>query len=137
MSECGRELTWAGGTHRFDLGAEPVLKMLGAGPAPMPFDLVQFCGPGAILRGQFGDTPAACFRRFEENVYSLEDVERIVALGLYGGGMPAAKAVALVKEHVVGKPLGKNAVLAYEILAALFVGAASPADSASSANLPT
>ena len=38
------------------------------------------------LPGQYGNTPAACFRRFEEGVYSISDVERVIEWGLIGGG---------------------------------------------------
>jgi len=85
---------------------------------------------GPALAGQFGATPSACLKRFEEGVYSIEDIERVILLGLIGGGAPPATALDLVKCHVRGKPLAKNAVVAYEILGALFIGAKVPAPEA-------
>lgn len=123
MSDCGRRIKWAGGEHEFDLGNERVLAMLradGMVPAPTAFLLRGYVGK-AILDGQFGGTPAACLKRFDQGVYSVSDVERIIELGLYGGGLTASDAVDLVDAHVRGKPLAENAVIAYEVLAALFV----------------
>ena len=63
-------------------------------------------------------------KRFEEGVYATDDVERILELALCGGGMPAREVDVLLNEHVRNKPVGPNAVVAFEVLAALFVGAA-------------
>lgn len=125
MNECAREMTWAGGAHVFNLNEPTVIKMMlgNLGPMPTAFVLAGYIG-GPMLKGQFGDTPAACLKRFEQSVYSTDDIERIIALGLYGGGsVGAADAIALVDKHVKGKPLAPSALLAYEILGALFIGA--------------
>ncbi|WP_246515378.1 gene transfer agent family protein [Bradyrhizobium diversitatis] len=44
-----------------------------------------------------------------------------------GGGMDVDEAFALVKEHVTGKPLAANALIASEVISALFVGVAEAA----------
>jgi hypothetical protein len=108
MSECARELSWAGGKHRFDLNTPWVRQNLAMRGLP----------------GQFGDTPAACLKRFDEGVYSQQDVERVIYLGLIGGGTADADARKLVRDHVAIGPISPNAVLAFEVLTALFIGAA-------------
>jgi tail tube GTA-gp10-like protein len=75
------------------------------------------------LAGQYGDTPAACLKRFLQSEYSIRDIENVIALGLVGGGMDVEDALALVKDHVTGKPLAANALIASEVVSALFVGA--------------
>lgn len=107
MSDSAREITWAGGTHVFDLNHKSALLRM------------QVIG----LPGQYGNTPAACFRRFEEGVYSIGDVERIIEWGLIGGGKTSRAASQIVDDHVRGKPLAANAILAMNVLTALFVGA--------------
>lgn len=107
MSKCAKSINWAGGTHVFDLNSPRVAWMLGKSPFP----------------GQFGDTPAACLRRFEESVFSPVDVERIIEMGLIGGGTGRNEAAGLVASHVRGEPIAANALIAYEILANLFTGA--------------
>lgn len=126
MTECGRRLKWAGGEHDFDLGAPRALKILAGDLGGIPHAFIcrgYFYAVGGALDGQFGDTPAACLKRFEQGVYSIQDVERIIEIALYGGGMSAGEAVARVDKHVRGRPLAANALIAYEVLAALFVGA--------------
>jgi hypothetical protein len=71
--------------------------------------------------GQFGSTPAACLKRFDEGVYSPDDIERVIRIGLIGGGMSPDEADALVFEHVRGKPLSDNAAFAFQVLATLFM----------------
>ena len=78
---------------------------------------------GKPLEGQHGATPAACLKRFIEQVYSVSDVENVIALGLIGGGMDTDDAFDLVAKHVTGQPLAANALIASEVIAALFVGA--------------
>lgn len=105
-SDCARELEWPGGKHVFDLGRPWVRNVL----------LVRG------LPGQFGDTEAACLRRFHDQVFSTDDVDRLLELGLIGGGLSREEAEKLIDQHVIGKPIAPNAVIAFEILAALFVG---------------
>lgn len=100
-------ITWAGGSHAFDLTSRRVSWMLLQAQHPFP--------------GQYGTTPAACLKRFEESVYSPDDIERVIRIGLIGGGMSEDEADALVFEHVRGKPQSANATVAFSVLASLFV----------------
>jgi hypothetical protein len=124
---CARQIQFAGKVRTFNLNDPKVLAMISGG-----FELKRVArmvtiarlGIGrAPLAGQYGDTPAACLQRFREQVYSVEDVENVIALGLIGGGMAEDEAFALVDEHVTGKPLAANALIASETIAALFAGA--------------
>jgi hypothetical protein len=110
MSDSARTVTWAGGSNTFDLNSPRVAWMLRQAMRPFP--------------GHFGDTPAACLKRFEESVYSPDDVERILRIGLIGGGMSESEADVMIADHVRNQPLAPNATVAFEVLAALFVGAA-------------
>lgn len=101
-----KSITWAGGTHAFNLSHKWVVQSLAIRGLP----------------GQFGNTPAACLQRFERGVYSPNDIERVFELGLIGGGLSQSEAVSLVANHVRGQPMAGNAVIAFELLASLFVG---------------
>jgi hypothetical protein len=101
MTETSREITWAGGTHTFDLGHPWVRRVM----------------------SYRGLTPAAALARFEGGNYTPEDVERLIELGLIGGGMSDRDAEALLDAHVRGKPLGHCTAVASMALVALFVGA--------------
>jgi hypothetical protein len=118
-----RRIKFAGKTRTFNLNDPKVLAMI-AGGAKLKnvarMITIARLGIGrAPLAGPYGDTPAACHRRFVEKVYSALDVENVIALGLIGGGTPEDEAFVLVDEHVVGKPLEANALIASEIIAAL------------------
>ena len=104
--KCARQIAWAGGTHTFSLNH------------PWVRNVLSFRG----IPGPNGDTPAACLARFDAANYSIADVERIIELGLIGGGMAERDVDALLDSHVRGQPLGPNAMIAMEVLAALFVG---------------
>ena len=69
-SKCARIVTWAGGTHTFDLSH------------PYVWNVLSIRG----LPGPNGATPVACLARFDSGTYSLDDVERVLELGLIGGG---------------------------------------------------
>jgi len=112
--ECAREITWAGGTHTFNLNEPRVRLMMKVRGFP----------------GQFGNTPAACLRRFSENIYSSDDVERVLEWGLIGGGLSSNEANRLLSENVRHRPIAPNAMAAFEVIAALFVGAANVGASA-------
>ena len=99
----GQELTWAGGTHRFNLNHPWVRNVLN-------------------VRGIDGTSPAACLRRFEEGLYSENDAARVIELGLIGGGMSRSEAAHLVNEHVRRGPLMPSALVASVVLQSLFVG---------------
>lgn len=101
MTETSREITWSGGTHAFDLGHPWVRRVM------------SYRGPA----------PAAVLSHFETGSYSPEDVERLIELGLIGGGMPERDVEALLDAQVRGKPLGPNVIIASTVLAALLVGA--------------
>lgn len=123
MNPCQREITWSGGTHTFNLNNPRVLKVLNGDPdAPKMMRTRNGIFEFAPLRGQYGDTPAACLRRFEEGVYSIPDVERVLLYGLWGGGMKFADADALIEQFVRGQPVAANAVVAFEVITRLFVG---------------
>ncbi len=107
MNECAREITWAGGQHVFNLNEKRVRAILSMRGLP----------------GQYGPTPAACLKRFEDGIYSISDVERVLELGLAGGGMPARDIAKIMDEHVRSKPLAPNALVAVAVLTGLFVGA--------------
>jgi hypothetical protein len=109
MSKCAKTINWNGGSHVFDLNHPRSAWMLQLHQAPFP--------------GQFGDTPAACLRRFEEGVYSPTDIEQIFRIGLIGGGLSENEADHLVSQHVRGVPIAENAVIAVEVLSNLFTGA--------------
>ncbi|WP_211912609.1 GTA-gp10 family protein [Tardiphaga alba] len=72
--------------------------------------------------GQYGDTPTACLRRFDERVYSPNDVEQIIRIGLIGGGESPESADAIIATHITGQPMATNAMLANAVLVRLFVG---------------
>ncbi|WJR76017.1 gene transfer agent family protein [Bradyrhizobium sp. NP1] len=110
--QCAREITWAGGTHTFTLNHPWVRNVLSFRGIP---------GPG-------GNSPAACLAQFEAGNYSPDDVERVIELGLIGGGTPEREVEALLDTHVRNKPLGPNILIAHQVLAALFVGTPEPTE---------
>jgi hypothetical protein len=105
-SKCARNVTWAAGTHTFDLSHPHVWKVLSIRGLP----------------GVNGATAVACLARFDSGSYSLDDVERVLELGLIGGGASKAEADKILTDHVRGKPILPNALLAMQVLSALFVG---------------
>jgi hypothetical protein len=109
--KCARAITWAGGSHTFNLNH------------PWVRNVLSFRG----IPGPNGDTPAACLSRFDAGTYSIDDVERVLELGLIGGGMTRREADAVLMAHIRGKPLAPNVMIALEVLAALFVGDANAA----------
>lgn len=118
-----RQLKFAGKVRTFNLNDPRVLAMISGGAQLKKVArMITICRLGigrAPLAGQYGDSPAACHRRFLEKVYSATDVENVIALGLIGGGMAEDEAFALIDEHVTGKPLEANALIASETIAAL------------------
>ena len=105
-SKCARIVKWAGGTQTFDLSHPYVWSVLSIRGLP----------------GVNGATPVACLARFDSGNYSLDDVERVLELGLIGGGSSKAEANKLLTDHVRGKPILPSALLAMQVLSALFVG---------------
>lgn len=100
----GREITWAGGTHMFDLGHPWVRRVIS-------------------WRGINGHAPHALLTRFGAEIYSSEEVERVIELGMVGGGTSEREVDALLDAHVRGKALATNVALATAILTAFVVGA--------------
>ena len=123
MNPCERTIKWVGGTHNFTLNDPRVLAVLnGATDAPKMLRTKTGVATLDQLTGHNGDTPAACLRRFEDGSYSIPDVERVLLYGLWGGGMKFSDAHDQITEHVTGQPVHLNAVVAYGVLADLFVG---------------
>jgi hypothetical protein len=105
-NECARVISWAGGKNTFNLNH------------PWVRNVLSFRG----IPGPNGNTPAACLSRFDAGNYSIDDVERVLELGLIGGGLSKRDAEAVLAAHVRSKPLAPNVLIAIEVLAALFVG---------------
>ena len=126
---CARKVKFAGEVRTFNLNDPTVLGLIAGGMTAM------MSGASAETHRRFaltpplvgpnGDTPAACMRRFVESNYSVRDIENVIGLGLIGGGMSERTAWSMVDEHVVGQPLAANALIASEVIGALFVGAES------------
>jgi len=124
---CARTIMFAGEARVFNLNTPKTLAAMSAGNLLNDMPLAMKFGGRAPLEGQYGNTPAACLKRFLQTEYSVSDIENVIALGLIGGGMSVDAAFDLVAEHVTGKPLAANAVIASEVISALFVGAAEAA----------
>jgi hypothetical protein len=126
-NRCARQISFAGKVRTFNLNDPKVFAMIAGGAKLKQVSrmiTIARLGIGrAPLAGQYGDTPAACHKRFLEKIYSATDVENVITLGLIGGGMAEDQAFALVDEHVVGNPLEANALIASETIAALFADA--------------
>lgn len=101
--KCARVITWAGGTHTFTLADRWVQRVIS-------------------WRGINGYSPSASLARFETGSYTADDVERVIELGLLGGGAPEREVEALLDAHVRGKPLAPNALIANAILSAQLIG---------------
>jgi hypothetical protein len=97
-------IIWSGGEHIFNLNHPWVRNVLSVRGLP----------------GDYGSTPAACFKRFEQGIFSSDDAERVIELGLIGGGMSRAEAEELVDRHVRTKPVLENSATAFSVLATLF-----------------
>ncbi len=122
MTSTARSFTLGDREHSFDL-ASPTVDAIIRGEIPADRAVARRFGfIPRPLAGQFGDTAAACLKRFEQSVYSVGDVENVLALGLIGGGEVAAAAFDIVDTCVRGRPLAETAPIAFEVLAALFVG---------------
>ncbi|WP_159005281.1 gene transfer agent family protein [Bradyrhizobium sp. S69] len=100
-------MTWAGGTDIFDLSHPWVRNVLAV----------------RGIAGPNGSTPAACVNRFEGGAYSMDDCERVIELGLIGGGKTRREAETLLNDHVRGKPILPLAKIAVDVLGALLMGA--------------
>lgn len=103
--KCARTFEWAGGTHTFNLNHPWVRAVLAHRGIRDPLD-----------------TPPACLLRFDQGTYSEIDIERVIELGLVGGGMSERDVETLLDQHVRSKPLAPIAMLAAQVLSAFFVG---------------
>ena len=107
---CARTVTWGDQPYSLNLNHPWVRKVLS-------------------FQGINGKQPAACLAGFEIGAYSIDDVERILELGLIGAGTSEREADKLLDQHVRSKPIGENAGAAAAVLAALYLG--NPNDDAS------
>lgn len=114
---------FAGEVRTFNLNDSTVLAAIAGGHDLRHMGLLMRFMGRAPLAGQYGDTPAACLKRFLEQTYSISDIENVITLGLIGGGMDTDDAFDLVAKHVTGQPLAANALIASQVMSALFVGA--------------
>lgn len=78
------------------------------------------------LPGDYGSTPAACFKRFNEGTFGTDDVERVIELGLIGGGMSRRVADDLVERFVRSRPVLENQATAMRVLMTLFTNPEQP-----------
>ena len=109
-----KPMIWSGGEHIFNLNHSYVRNVLSIRGLP----------------GDYGSTPAACFKRFEQGIFASEDVERVIYLGLVGGGLSIKEAGALVDRFVRSRPLLENSATAFSVLATLFAVPAIEVDAA-------
>ncbi|ABE63268.1 conserved hypothetical protein [Nitrobacter hamburgensis X14] len=105
--ECARTVTWDETTHNLSLNRPWVRNVLSYRGIP----------------GENGSSLTSVMNRFETGTYSIEDVERVLELGLIGAGMPERDADALLNQYVRTKPLADNAGIAAGLVVALFLGA--------------
>ncbi|OAF13921.1 GTA-gp10 family protein [Bradyrhizobium neotropicale] len=106
MSEvdpCARTITWGEQTYGLNLNYPWVRRVLS-------------------YRGINGKPPASLLLGFETGAYSIDDIERILELGLIGSGMSERDADKLLDQHVRGAPVAANAAVAADVLMALYVG---------------
>lgn len=99
-----RPIIWAGGSHPMTLNHRWVRNVLSVRGLP----------------GDYGSTPSACFKRFEQGIFSTDDVEQVIYLGLVGGGLSREEADDLVDRHVRSRPVLENSATAFSVLATLF-----------------
>lgn len=107
ITDTPRAMIWSGGEHVFNLNHRWVRNVLSIRGLP----------------GDYGSTPAACFKRFEQGIFSTDDVEQVIYLGLVGGGMSCAEAENLVDNHVRARPVLESSATAFSVLASLFTSA--------------
>lgn len=114
--ECAREIEWKGGKHRMTLNHPTVLASI-EGDRPLRFG---FSVTGGIQRGSPGELVRRLVR-FQNSEYSLFDIEDTIWHGLvYELGRKGADE--MIENHVRGNPIEPNAILAFNLLVALFRG---------------
>jgi len=114
--DCARVLQWAGGENYFTLNHPYVLRSLEG-------DMGTLMGPDGKVNANKPGEIISRLKRFENNTYSLRDVSDTIWHGLYYD-VGRKEADRLIAAHVAGKPIAENALLAYQLLTALFVGKA-------------
>lgn len=98
---------WGDGDHVFRLGLAQLLE----------------------LQEKAGAGPMELFLRLRSHRWRVEDLTETLRLGLVGGGLKPADAVALVRRYGPGaRPLAESLPLVVEILAAAIVVPEAPAE---------
>jgi hypothetical protein len=100
---CARTVTWGEQTYTLNLNHPWVHRVLS-------------------YRGINGRSAPAVLLGFEAGAYSIDDVERILELGLIGAGLDEGEADKLLAAHVRGKPVAANAGIAAAALVGLLMG---------------
>lgn len=106
MSEadpCARTIAWGDQTYDLNLNHPWVRRVLN-------------------YRGINGKPPASLLLGFETGAYAIDDIERILELGMIGSGMLERDVDQLLAQHVRGKPIAANGAAAADLLMALYVG---------------
>ena len=106
VDPCARTVQWGEATYPLNLSHPWVRRVLD-------------------YRGVNGKPTPAVLLGFGSGAYSIEDVERVLELGLIGGGMAEPEAGALLDAYVRGKPIAANAGIAADLLGGLYMGNAS------------
>jgi hypothetical protein len=102
VDPCARTVEWGGATYNLNLNHPWVRRVLN-------------------YRGVNGKPTPALLLGFGSGAYSIEDIDRVLELGLVGGGMDEREAGALLDTYVRGKPIATNAGIAAELLGGLFM----------------
>lgn len=103
VNPCARTITWGNQTYDLNLNHPWVRRVLS-------------------YRGINGKPPGAVLLGFETGAYTLDDVDRILELGLIGAGQEEREADKLLDVNVRTKPIAENAGTAAALLVALYVG---------------
>jgi len=95
------ELTWADGTHKFNIAK--VAQIL---------ELEDKCGCGI----------AEVFSRIRDGKWRLNDIRETIRLGLIGAGQEPLKALVLVQRYVDERPLTESVYIALVVIMAALTG---------------
>lgn len=93
-------LTWGDGEHTFRL---PIAQLL-------------------ELQEKTDAGPLELFLRIHSGRWRVQDLRETIRLGLVGGGMKPAEAVALVRRYVDDRPLAESVPVALEVIQAAIAG---------------
>ncbi|QDM16743.1 gene transfer agent family protein [Tardiphaga sp. vice352] len=100
-----KPMIWSGGEHVFNLNHPWVRSVISIRGLPVS-----------------GSTPTACYQRFVNDLYSSEDIDRVIFLGLVGGGLSLKEADDLVGRFVRDRPVLENVKIAFYALRTYFDG---------------